>query len=85
MVSSHHFHLQDLLTMVLSDLTASIQEVVSNQILVFKFQVFHNLGVLATVVERVVSGCYDSLHQGVRSCLDVTALSQQQSFSGKGK
>lgn len=44
-------------------------------------QVFHNLGVLAAVVERVVSSCYDTLHRSVRSCLDVTALSQQQSFA----
>lgn len=44
-------------------------------------QVFHNLGVLATVVDRVVNSCYDTLHRSVRSCLDVTALSQQQSFS----
>ncbi|KAK7476321.1 hypothetical protein BaRGS_00032439 [Batillaria attramentaria] len=43
-------------------------------------QVFHNLGVLATVVDRVVNSCYDALHRSVRSCLDVTALSQQQSF-----
>ena len=44
-------------------------------------QVFHNLGVLAAVVERVVSSCYDTLHRSVRSCLDVTVLSQQQSFA----
>ncbi|KAK7101689.1 conserved oligomeric Golgi complex subunit 5-like isoform X2 [Littorina saxatilis] len=48
-------------------------------------QVFHNLGVLATVVERVVNSCYETLHRSVRSCLDVTALAQQQSMgSGRG-
>ena len=44
-------------------------------------QVFHNLAVLASVVERVVNTCYETLHRSVRSCLDVTALSQQQAFA----
>ncbi|KAL8566375.1 hypothetical protein ACOMHN_049333 [Nucella lapillus] len=43
-------------------------------------QVFHNLAVLSTVVERVVKTCYEALYRSVRACLDVTALAQQQAF-----
>ncbi|XP_076469307.1 conserved oligomeric Golgi complex subunit 5-like [Babylonia areolata] len=44
-------------------------------------QVFHNLAVLSGVVERVVNTCYQTLHRNVRTCLDVTALAQQQAFT----
>ncbi|XP_041349093.1 conserved oligomeric Golgi complex subunit 5-like [Gigantopelta aegis] len=50
-------------------------------------QVFHNLGCLSQVVERVVNDCKEHLHRNIRSCLDVQALSQQQSNTrgGPGK
>ena len=46
-------------------------------------QVFHNLGCLHTIVDRVVQGCQENLHKNIRSCLDVRALSQQSSSKGK--
>ncbi|KAL3853402.1 hypothetical protein ACJMK2_016944 [Sinanodonta woodiana] len=41
-------------------------------------QVFHNLGSLGEIVNRVVTGCKTSLHKDIKSCLDMQALSQQQ-------
>ncbi|KAH9496319.1 Conserved oligomeric Golgi complex subunit [Bulinus truncatus] len=46
-------------------------------------QVFYNLGSLCTVVERVVAGCRATLHQQVRACLDVQALTMAHGGSGK--
>lgn len=41
-------------------------------------QVFHNLGCLKEIVEKVVKQSRDGLEDDVKSCLDVTALSMQQ-------
>ncbi|XP_052781963.1 conserved oligomeric Golgi complex subunit 5-like isoform X1 [Mya arenaria] len=41
-------------------------------------QVFHNLGCLREIVDRVVKLCSDHLEGDIKSCLDVTALSVQQ-------
>ncbi|XP_071153138.1 conserved oligomeric Golgi complex subunit 5-like isoform X1 [Mytilus edulis] len=48
-------------------------------------QVFHNLGCLHTIVDRVVTGCQDNLHTNIRSCLDVRTLTQQSSNKGPGR
>lgn len=42
-------------------------------------QVFHNLGCLQAIVEKVVKGCQDNLHKNIKSCLDVQTLSQNPS------
>ncbi|KAJ8301246.1 hypothetical protein KUTeg_020233 [Tegillarca granosa] len=42
-------------------------------------QVFHNLGCLQSIVEKVVRGCQDNLHKNIKSCLDVQTLSQNPS------
>ncbi|XP_021370975.1 conserved oligomeric Golgi complex subunit 5-like [Mizuhopecten yessoensis] len=42
-------------------------------------QVFHNLRCLHHTVDRVVTSCKEGLHKNIRSCLDMQALSQQQS------
>ncbi|XP_060069562.1 conserved oligomeric Golgi complex subunit 5-like isoform X3 [Ylistrum balloti] len=42
-------------------------------------QVFHNLRCLHQTVDKVVTGCKEGLHKNIRSCLDMQALSQQQS------
>ncbi|KAH3880912.1 hypothetical protein DPMN_004834, partial [Dreissena polymorpha] len=41
-------------------------------------QVFHNLGSLREIVDRVVRLCESHLERDVTACLDVTALSSQQ-------
>ena len=48
-------------------------------------QVFHNLGSLREIVDKVVNLCRDNLEADIKSCLDVTALSKQQTGpQGKG-
>ncbi|GFO07452.1 conserved oligomeric Golgi complex subunit 5 [Plakobranchus ocellatus] len=47
-------------------------------------QVFYNLGSLHTVVDRVIDGCRATLHQHIRSCLDVQALAMSYGGAGKG-
>ncbi|CAG5125041.1 unnamed protein product, partial [Candidula unifasciata] len=47
-------------------------------------QVFYNLGCLHNVVESVVDGCRATLHQQVRTYLDVQALTMAHGNSGKG-
>ncbi|KAK6993674.1 conserved oligomeric Golgi complex subunit 5 [Biomphalaria glabrata] len=46
-------------------------------------QVFYNLGSLHTVVDRVVAGCRATLHQQVRACLDVQALTMASGGSAR--
>ena len=41
-------------------------------------QVFHNLGCLREIVERVVRLCREHLEKDLTGCLDITALSAQQ-------
>jgi hypothetical protein len=48
-------------------------------------QVFHNLGCLREIVDKVVNLCRDNLEADIRTCLDVTSLSKQQTGpQGKG-
>ncbi|GFR70305.1 conserved oligomeric Golgi complex subunit 5 [Elysia marginata] len=47
-------------------------------------QVFYNLGSLHHVVDRVIDGCRGTLHQQIRSCLDVQALTMAYGGAGKG-
>ncbi|KAK3767574.1 hypothetical protein RRG08_003835 [Elysia crispata] len=47
-------------------------------------QVFYNLGSLHNVVDRVIDGCRGTLHQQIRSCLDVQALTMAYGSAGKG-
>ncbi|CAL1534536.1 unnamed protein product [Lymnaea stagnalis] len=46
-------------------------------------QVFYNLGSLHHVVDRVIDGCRVTLHQQVRTCLDVQALTMAHGGSGR--
>lgn len=49
-------------------------------------QVFHNLGSLREIVDKVVDQCKDNLEKDIRACLDVTSLSvQNTSTHGKGE
>ena len=48
-------------------------------------QVFHNLGSLKHIVDSEIATCKNNLHTLIKSCLDVQALSSQQTGpQGKG-
>ena len=47
---------------------------------------FHNLGSLKQIVHSEIDSCKGSLHSQIKSCLDVQALSNQQTGpQGRGK
>ncbi|XP_048741093.2 conserved oligomeric Golgi complex subunit 5-like isoform X2 [Ostrea edulis] len=47
-------------------------------------QVFHNLGSLHHIVERVIQECKGNLNKNMRNCLDTQSLAQQHVPRGRG-
>ena len=47
-------------------------------------QVFHNLGSLQTIVDKVIGQCQENLRENIDAALDVQVLVQQQAHANRG-